>query len=168
MMKNEWKQDLAGWWILLLLPVVYYAGGRAGLYFSEMAYVPSQRVGGDPPFYIMRGDFIQGIAIGGSGLFAAAMGLFFWRRCHVYAWMVVWMSILWTGGPLVKSVIIAFNTTDILSPLTSESSWLTLEDYLNDPVIWVSQVVILILAIATAFVFRPRRRAHLDDGPSHA
>ena len=157
-MENDRNKALRGWWIMLLFILFFCAGQSAGLYFSDIVYVPSQRIGDDPPFYFIRQDFVQGICLGISGFLGLAVGAFCWKRYPIYSGMIVWMSILWTGGALAKSIIILIKTNDILSPTTSESSWQTFEEYLNDPVILVSQGAVMILALAVAFLSRPSKR----------
>lgn len=164
-MKNELKTNLSGWWIMLICLIIYVAGLHAGQYYGQKAFVPSQGPGSNPPFYFIRNDYISGIFLGASELLILIVAGLSWKRYPIYARMVLWMGILWTGGSIVKSVIIAFHTTNILSPLLSESLWQTFNDYLHDPVIWISQGIVIFTALAIAFITRPRKGSQQGVAP---
>ena len=137
----------SGWWLLASMFVIFMIGSSIGLYWGERAFDPSQGPGGDPPFYFIRRDFIQGICMAASQLSVLFVCFVFMKRHPLYSWMTIGMSIIFCGGSIAKLIIIYFKTSNILTPQLSESSWNTFRDYINDPIIWISQGATLFLGL---------------------
>ena len=150
------KNELRGWWVLLVIVALFVAGSLAGVYFGNQAFVPSQGPGVSPPFYSIRRDYIDGICRGVTLLIIMMVSKLAWKRYPDYAGMGLWMGVLWMGGGILKSIVIAFNTTNILSPL-AESSWATFTDYFRDPMIQASRWVGIILGLAIFYMIRRRK-----------
>ena len=154
-MNIKMKYELRGWWVLLLCGAVVIAGQYAGFYYGTKAFVPSQGPGSAPPFNFIRIAYIDGICRGVSLLIVAIISSVFWRRYPQYAGMGLWMGVLWLGGGIIKSIVIAFNTTNILSPM-AETTWATFDDYIRDPMIRASSWIGILSGLAIAFIIRPR------------
>ena len=150
------RTELRGWWILLLCVSAIIAGQYASLYYGNKAFVPSQGPGSAPPFYFLRIGYIDGICRGVTLLVVMMISGVFWKRYPHYAGMGLWMGVLWLGGGIIKSIVIAFNTTNIFSPM-AETSWATFDDYFRDPLIQASPWVGILLGLAIAYMIRTRK-----------
>ncbi len=153
MAASNYKQDLKGAWLVGVMLILYIVGGEAGFYLSDWSFFYSpEGPGVDPPFYDIRRDFVYGVCVGLTGFISLAVGLYYRKRYPPYAWMTVWMTVLGSGRPFVKSVIIMFKTTYLFTPADSTSSWLTWSEFRYDPLFRKAQIAVYILAGAIAIL----------------
>jgi len=130
----------------LLLPiavwvvVLYYTRLTSEIepFISRALGFPPTVPSADPPWYFIRSDFVEGVAAS-AGLVALLVAAFaVWPLSRMYAWMLVWMNLMFHGGRLMQSAIIYLRCPHFLSPTHAVSAWPTFDDYLSDPVIEIA------------------------------
>ena len=118
--------------------------------------------GDQPPWYFITRDFAEGICALAALLLNLVVAVITWRWWPSYSSMMVWMSLLWDGGHIAKSLIIRQFCPGLLDGQRITSRWHTLNSYLNDQDIARAQTIVwfrdIVIAVALPLADRHIRR----------
>lgn len=166
---SEWK----GAWVLVVLlfmpPFEYRFGPQLEAHVRQTLDVPDDgSLGQDPPFYYLRGEFVEGVC---SAVFAAVGFLFAaatWKWCQPYSGVAFWMIWLHHMPGAVDALIVYWRCPHLLDAEKAISGWKTFEEALNDPLRDTAHWVTASLAVLFACLVMWRWRCNQSSDAAGA
>lgn len=143
-----------GWWLPWISVVTYGLFSYVGFRLSkDFRFGPP---GDDRPWYFLRHDFVAGASLAVGMAVCLLIALFLRKRYPANANVLMWLSLLWSGGSAWKAAVIGLGSRDLLNPALATTRWPSFDAYFGDPVIWAGQVGVW--AAVLAFGFRGPRQ----------
>ena len=141
-------------WLLWVGVALYALFSWLGLSLSQRFQLPSDSPGGEPPWYFIRNDAIQGLSMLAYFLSCAAIGLLAMRKKMQGGAMLIWFSLIWSCAPMWQMMMIFLRSDHVFDPVNARTAWPTFDSYASDPHRWGW---LLILVTLVLFVLRARR-----------
>lgn len=149
---------------LLAISVVLYAlAAWLSLELSQRYAIPSDHPGGDPPWYFIRRDAIQGICFLLYFLVCLAIGAWAsWKKMGNGVTMI-WFSLTWASSSIWTLGLILLRSDNIFDLQKARTSWPTFYSYHGDPLRWGWLLILLAVGIVIAISrHRERQREPAD------
>lgn len=134
-------------WIALILYIVF---GGLGVYLGERFHFPSDSVGGDPPWYFIRRDAIEGLCYIPILVICVTLGAIAIQKKIEGGWTLIGMGVLLSASHLWQLGLIYLRSDHIFDPVEARTSWPDFESYLGDPLHWGWVYILLPAAIVIA------------------
>ena len=88
---------------------------------------------GEPPWYFISRDFVNFLSATIGVILIFAVLSVFHKRNPNYTTLLLFITILFYGRPLLSRISVLMHTDHLFDPQLATTSWRTFEDYLNDP-----------------------------------
>ena len=156
---SPWAKAFRGWWLVVFGLACSVAAGRLGTWLGQKFLLLEDCPGNNPPWYFIRQDALAGACSFGALVICLLVAVLARNRYPVYANMLAWMSVLWSGGSSWTAIVILWKTQHLMDPALATTRWTSFETYLYDPDILGGQLVayLLVLGIVMLGSFRLRR-----------
>jgi hypothetical protein len=150
-----------GWrdksWLLGIGVVLYAFFGWLGLYLMERFQLPDPP-GGEPPWYFIRRDAIEGLCFIPYLVACVLIGLIAIRQKIAGGATLIWFGVIWSAAPIWDLIVIYLRSEHIFDPLRAQTSWPTFESYMADSLRWGWLLVLLAIAIVHAIYGMVRKK----------
>lgn len=153
------KQKLREWQTpLLLLTVVLYAiCGWLGTYLGQLYQIPTDRPGGDPPWYFIRQDAIEGLCFLVYLVLCVAIGAWANRKQIPGGASLILFGFIWSISPVWIMGLIFLKSDNIFDPEKARTAWPTFNSYQGDPLRWGGFAILFVLV--SLYLLLKRRSA---------
>ena len=155
--KKEIQEDKRALPVVAVSVVLYALATWLSLELSRRYQIPSDYPSGDPPWYFIRRDAIQGLCFLFYFLVCLAIGVWASWRKVANGMTMIWFSFIWASHPIWMLCLILLKSDDIFDPGKARTSWPTFDSYLGDPLRWGWLLVLLAVGIVVA-ISRLRER----------
>ncbi len=149
--------------LLFLLPTV--GSMKAGTWASEYYRFPTDRAGVDPPWLILREEYVKGMCHGAGLLLSIAVYWTFRKRFENGGRVGLIFSLLLLTPMACRAVIIWFNCSHIMEPALATTPWPTIRAYRYDD--WISlsmwMPIYLLFLVFVCFKINDAIRARKED-----
>jgi hypothetical protein len=140
--KASWKDGLRGAWLMAIQLLFYDLVFRVSFRLSGSV---KDYPGGDPPWYFIRRDAIEGACSLVALAICLVLALLAWKKYPTYAPMLAWFSLLSFGGRVWKFLVISTFTHHLHQADRTTTRWPTFTSYLHDPLFTAGEMGIFVL-----------------------
>ncbi len=110
--------------------------------------------GGDPPFYFLRRDAMDGVRAGIAMGLALVLVAATWKRYRRSSAMAFFMAWIWCMPGVVRGLIVWWRCPHLMDPTLAVSAWPTFDQWMGDPVPNAAMFITGALGLVWAFLCR--------------
>lgn len=123
-------------WLMTLAVVLYALASWLSLRFSETLKFPADYPGGDPPWYFIRRDAIQGLCFVPYLALCIGIGLAAIKNRIAGGATLIWFGTIWSAAPVWRLGVIYLRSDHIFDPVKARTAWPTFNSYFGDSLQW--------------------------------
>lgn len=147
------------WMALFAVPAVTYFGCTFGLTPLVRGWLPSYTISTTTtPWYFIVQDVGIGLALVPMLVIGFGVAYAIRHRNRWMAFMLCWMSAIWSLGLVAKSLIILMRCRNFFTPASATAPWSSFDAYLWDPILLGAQYGSLGLILGCLGLMTPRLR----------
>ena len=146
----------AGWLPALFMLLVYGGCHVLSLWLFRQSWMSQHGPNGDPPWYFIGGDIINGLVLGGGLAVVAVASLLLRRRDAEGSWIALLMGMMFMGYPTGQGVYAIARSSALWSAEEATTAWASHEEYDADPLRYA--ILVACWAGAATLAFGARNR----------